>query len=186
MSVAELYASHSRAVWALAHRRLGDSFEADDIAAATFSLLLTIPGPHRQAPPGPEVRAFVLGVCKNLIRRFRRSGARRREVLARYDAEASRAGDDVERTVTMRQQAERLRWALGQLSAEQRDAVIGSALEDYSAADLAVRAGVPEATVRTRIFHARRKLRAVTDPGDEVAAITARSIALNGAARSRE
>jgi RNA polymerase sigma-70 factor (ECF subfamily) len=182
-SVAEVYARHKGAVWALARRRLGDAVDADDIAAATFSLLLTIPGPHRDEPRGPAVRAFVLGVCANLIRRFRRSGARRRAVLARYDAETPRAGDDLERTVALRLQAARLERALGQLSAEQRDALIGSALEEHSAADLARRAGVPEATVRTRLFHARKKLRAIT--GD-VAPITARTIRLNGAPRSRE
>jgi RNA polymerase sigma-70 factor (ECF subfamily) len=183
MSVAEVYARHNRAVWALARRRVGDPVDADDIAAATFSLLLTIPGPHRHAVRGPEVRAFVLGVCANLIRRFRRSGARRRAVLARYHAEPERAGDDVERTVTVRQQAARLARALGELSAEQRDALILSALEEHSAADIARHAGVPEATVRTRLFHARKKLRAITA---DVAPITARTNRLNDATRSRE
>jgi RNA polymerase sigma-70 factor (ECF subfamily) len=195
MSVAEVYASHGRAVWALARRQLGDAVDADDIAASTFSLLLTIPGPHQEGPRGPEVRAFVLGVCANLIRRFRRSGARRREVLARYDAEAPRAGagagDDVERTVAFRQLARRLGRAMAALSPEQRDAVVLSALEEHSAADIAERSGVPEATVRTRLFHARRKLRALTGgEGFGVAAITTPTIRptirLNDATRSRE
>ena len=67
--------------------------------------------------------------------------------------------------------------------AEQRDAVILSALEEHSAADIARHAGVPEATVRTRLFHARKKLRAITA---DVAPITTRTNRLNDATRSRE
>jgi RNA polymerase sigma-70 factor, ECF subfamily len=158
MSVAEVYARHGQAVRALARSRLGDS-DVDDIAAATFSQLLTIPGPHLREPRGPEVRAFVLGVCANLIRRFRRAGARRREVLARYDAEAPRSADDVERIVGQRQLAARLDRALAGLSEAQRTTVLLSAVDDCSAADIARRCGVPEATVRTRLHHARKKLR---------------------------
>jgi RNA polymerase sigma-70 factor (ECF subfamily) len=168
MSVAEVYASHGQAVRALARRQLGDAVEADDIAAATFSLLLTIEGPHQRSTRGPEVRAFVLGVCTNLIRRFRRARARRVEVNARYGKEALRTVDDVERTVAHRELAARLAEALAALPEEQRSVLLLSALEEHSAADIGRMCGIPEATVRTRLFHARRKLREALHPVSRV------------------
>jgi RNA polymerase sigma-70 factor (ECF subfamily) len=168
MSVAEVYATHGEAVRALARRQLGDAVEADDIAAATFSLLLTIEGPHQRSTRGPEVRAFVLGVCTNLIRRFRRARARRVEVNARYGKEAPRAVDDVERTVAHRELATRLALALASLPEEQRSVLLLSALEEHSAADIARLCGIPEATARTRLFHARRKLREALEPTPHV------------------
>jgi RNA polymerase sigma-70 factor (ECF subfamily) len=164
MSVAEVYASHRDAVQALARRQLGDPVDADDIAAATFSLLLTIQGPHTRGQRGPEVRAFVLGVCANVIRRFRRARARRRDVLARYHDEACTSVDDVERTAASRELAARLVRALESLPEEQRTAVMLSAIEGHSAAEIAQHCGIPEATARTRLFHARKKLRLALAP----------------------
>jgi RNA polymerase sigma-70 factor (ECF subfamily) len=158
--VAEVYSEHAEALRSLARRQLGDPVEADDVVAATFSLLMTIKGPHTQDPRGGATRAFAFGVCANLIRRLRRARARRGEVLARYRGEPPTAGEDLERTVAQRQLAARLSEALAELPEEQRTALLLSALEDYSAADIAAIYGVPEATVRTRLFHARRKLRA--------------------------
>jgi RNA polymerase sigma-70 factor (ECF subfamily) len=161
--VGEVYSEHAEALRSLARRQLGDPVEADDVVAATFSLLMTLKGPHTQDPRGGAARAFAFGVCANLIRRFRRARARRGEVLARYRGEPPATGEDLERTVAQRQLAARLAEALAELPEEQRTALLLSALEDYSAADIAAIYGVPEATVRTRLFHARRKLRASID-----------------------
>jgi RNA polymerase sigma-70 factor (ECF subfamily) len=157
--MSELYRSHSEALRSMARRQLGDPVEADDVVAATFSLLMTIQGPHTGDPRASEVRPFVLGVGANLIRRFRRARARGREILQRYRAEAPTHGEDVERTVSQRELAARLAEAIQELPDDQRTALLLSALEEYSAADIAELCGVPEATVRTRLFHARRKLR---------------------------
>jgi RNA polymerase sigma-70 factor (ECF subfamily) len=164
MSLGDVYASHADAVRALARRRLGDAAEADDVTAATFTALMDLDGPHRRDARPPEVRSFVLAVCGNLIKRFRRARARRAEVHARFAEETPRTVDSLERAVMHRELTERLGRALESLSDEQRTTVLLAALEDHSAADIATLTGVPEATVRTRLHHARRKLRDALDP----------------------
>jgi RNA polymerase sigma-70 factor (ECF subfamily) len=164
MSLAEVYVQHGDAVRALARRQLGNAVDADDIAAGTFSLLMTLEGPHTRGGRGPEVRAFVLGVCANLIRRFRRARARRAQVHTRYADEAPAAVDDLERTVACRELAARLSDALASLPEEQRMTLVLSAIGENSSADIARLTNVPEATVRTRLFHARRKLREALQP----------------------
>jgi RNA polymerase sigma-70 factor (ECF subfamily) len=164
MKLDDVYASHADAVRALARRQLGDAADADDVTAATFSTLMDIEGPHRRDAREPEVRSFALAVCANLIRRFRRARARRSEVHAEFASEAPIAVDDLERRIVHRQLADRLARSLELLPEEQRTTLLLSALEEHSAADIARLTGVPEATVRTRLFHARRKLRKALDP----------------------
>ena len=57
----------------------------------------------------------------------------------------------------------RLRTALAGLPPEQRAAVALFHLEDLSVAETAVALNVPEGTVKTRLMHARRKLRTVLE-----------------------
>ena len=56
--------------------------------------------------------------------------------------------------------ARRLVAALSQLSLDQREAVMLCYFEDLPLAQIAAIAGCPEGTVKTRLFHARKALRA--------------------------
>ena len=49
--------------------------------------------------------------------------------------------------------------AMDELPIEQRTALVLCDLEDHTSTEAAAILGVPEGTVRTRLFHARRKLR---------------------------
>src|SRR5437870_4056127 len=55
--------------------------------------------------------------------------------------------------------AERLRGALAELSERRRLAVVLFDVEGYSHAEIARILGIPEGTVRSEVFHARRRLR---------------------------
>jgi RNA polymerase sigma-70 factor (ECF subfamily) len=55
----------------------------------------------------------------------------------------------------------RLRTALGELPERRRIAVVLFDVEGYSHAEIARVLGIPEGTVRSEVFHARRKLRAL-------------------------
>lgn len=61
---------------------------------------------------------------------------------------------------------QRLRAAIQTLPAEQRAAIALFHFEEMSVAEVAVALDVPTGTVKTRLMHARRKLRAVLE-GDE-------------------
>src|SRR5438876_31892 len=54
---------------------------------------------------------------------------------------------------------DRLRSALGELSERRRTAVVLFDVEGYSHAEIAGILGIPEGTVRSEVFHARRRLR---------------------------
>ena len=54
---------------------------------------------------------------------------------------------------------ERLRTALGELPERRRTAVVLFDVEGYSHAEIAGILGIPEGTVRSEVFHARRRLR---------------------------
>ncbi len=58
-----------------------------------------------------------------------------------------------------------MRNALATLSPEQRAAVALFYREDFSVAEIAAALGVPAGTVKTRLMHARRKLRASLEGG---------------------
>ena len=59
----------------------------------------------------------------------------------------------------MRDLAERLRQALNELPERRRMAVVLFDVEGYSHAEIAEILGMPEGTVRSEVFHARRRLR---------------------------
>jgi hypothetical protein len=60
-----------------------------------------------------------------------------------------------------RELAESLTRALDQLPSEQRDALVLCEVEERSAKEAARIVGAKEATIRTRVFHAKKKLRAL-------------------------
>lgn len=51
--------------------------------------------------------------------------------------------------------------ALDRLPLDQRVAIVLSEIEERTSAEIATIVGAPEGTVRTRIFHAKRKLREI-------------------------
>lgn len=63
----------------------------------------------------------------------------------------------------MREDYDRAVRALHRLPPKLRQAVVLRFLEGLSGPEVAAALGVPEATVRTRVYHARRKLRAWLD-----------------------
>jgi RNA polymerase sigma-70 factor (ECF subfamily) len=54
--------------------------------------------------------------------------------------------------------------ALDALPLEQRVAVVLGEIEERTSAEIATIVGAPEGTVRTRIFHGKRKLRELLSP----------------------
>jgi RNA polymerase sigma-70 factor (ECF subfamily) len=91
-------------------------------------------------------------------RHHRRTAARRRQALARLEKrEASETNP--ERDLYRRELGARLARALDDLPHDQRVAFVLCEVEGLTAGEAAPIADAPEATMRTRLFHARRKLR---------------------------
>lgn len=147
----ERYAGQARRV---ARAVLGDPDEADDAAQDGFlSALVKLEQYDARRPFGPWLMRIVANAATD---RRRRRHVRQAELLdpglvgggPRPDTEALRS-----------ELAERLRAALAELSPRRRTAVVLFDVEGYSHAEIAEMLGVPEGTVRSEVFHARRRLR---------------------------
>ncbi len=146
---------HQR-VRVLARRLLWDDAAAEDVVQETFAALPAAIARYRAEA---ALEAFVLAIAVKRSRHHQRAaGRRRRAVEGLGRADGAHAGDP-ERDAYRRQLGERLALALDRLPHAQRVAFVLCEVEDLTAADAASIAEVPEATVRTRLFHARRKLR---------------------------
>jgi len=149
--LAERYAGVARRV---ARAVLGDPDDADDAAQdALLSALVKLDQYDPRRPFGP----WLLGIVANAATdRRRRRKVRRAESL---DPALVAGGTRPDAAAEQRALAERLRGALAELSERRRLAVVLFDVEGYSHAEIARILGIPEGTVRSEVFHARRRLR---------------------------
>lgn len=145
--------------WSPAVRRvtraaLGDPDEADDAAQDAFLSAWTNVGSYDPTRPfGP----WILRIATNrAFDRGRRKKVRAAEPL-NDDRPSGKAGPDTDLERAMLR--ERLDVALAKLPPRQRVAVTMFDAEGYSHSEIADVLGVPEGTVRSDVFHARRALR---------------------------
>ena len=149
----ERYAAQARRV---ARAVLEDPDDADDAAQDAFlSALVKLAQYDPRRPFGPWLMRIVANAATD---RRRRRRVRRTEPLdpgfvgggPRPDADAERAA-----------LGERLRTALDTLTPRRRLAVVLFDVEGYGHGEIAQILGIPEGTVRSEVFHARRQLRAL-------------------------
>jgi len=108
--------------------------------------------------------AWAFQIVTRRCQRLFRGGARDRRLAEALEPEsesesASAASDDPEITADIHQ----VLAALQSLPAPQRSALALFYLESLSVAEIAVALDVPPGTVKTRLMHARRKLRALLE-----------------------
>ena len=142
----------------LARRLLSDDAAAEDVVQDVFTAL---PGAVRSFREDAGLETFVLGIAVKRVRRHRRAAFRRQRALERLGLEDLRQPDDLEGDVYRHQLGRRLACALDRLPLPQRVAFVLCEVEEMTAGQAAHVAACPEATVRTRLFHARRRLREI-------------------------
>ena len=160
-SLADVYDAHHEALRTFALRLVGDEEEAEDLVQETF---LTLAQALRSYRGDSSLRTFVLGIAANHARHHVRAAARRRAAYARVRAEEEHGAVDVrtpEDGTDRRELAAALTRALDELPFDQRLALVLCEVEERTAAEAAKIAAAPEATMRTRVFHAKRKLREI-------------------------
>ena len=147
----ERYAGVARRV---ARAVLGNPEDADDAAQdAMLSALVKLEQYDRRRPFGPWLLRIVANAATD---RRRRRTVRRAEPL---DPGFVAGGPRPDTTAERRALAERLREALAELPERRRMAVVLFDVEGYSHGEIAEILGIPEGTVRSEVFHARRRLR---------------------------
>lgn len=152
-----LYDAHHHVVRAFARRLTGSDAAAEDLVHDVF---VALPSALRGFEGRSSLRTFLLSVAVNHARNARRATARRLSAMERMHAEPDhRHTETPEEERERRELAEMLSRLLDELPMDQRVVVVLCVIEERTSTEAAEIVGVPEATIRTRLFYARRKLR---------------------------
>jgi RNA polymerase sigma-70 factor, ECF subfamily len=149
-----LYARHHVRVFRFVLRLVRDESTAEDLISEVF---LDV---WRQA--GRFEGRSAVSTWMLAIARFKALSALRRRPDAALDEEAAGAiedpTDDPELTLEKKDKSASLRKCLGGLSAEHREIIDLVYYHEKSVEEAAEIVGIPENTVKTRMFYARKKL----------------------------
>lgn len=154
----EVYRAHHVAVRAFANRFLGDAAAAEDLVHDVFVVLR---GAIRRFRGDASLRSFLIAIAIKRSYKHVRSAGRRRAAMAKLAEQPDVSPITPDALVARQQLAHALYAALDQLPGDQRTAFVLCEIDDMTAAEVGVLVDAPEATVRTRLFHARKKLRAL-------------------------
>lgn len=155
-AVAEVYDAHHAAVRAFAKRLLGDAASAEDLVHEVF---VSLPRAVRKFRGDSALRTFLISIAVNHARHHMRAAQRRRRAISAYGDAKLHESVDPEHEARRKELAELLTRALDTLPIEQRVAFVLCEVEERSSREAAEIVGAPEATLRTRLFHAKKKLR---------------------------
>ena len=151
-------------------RRLGASrSESEDLAQEVF---LKVFRNREHYQPGGRFRAFAFRVARNAWIDHRRRGSVRPPSAAggvEEDEARPPVSDDApspEERASRREQAGRVRAALAQLSEGHRMVFELGIQQELPYSEIADLLGIPEGTVKSRMFHAVRKLREMLEGGE--------------------
>lgn len=155
-ALGDLYDLHHASVRAFAVRFLGDAVAAEDLLHDVFvALPAAITGYRGDAP----LRSFLVAMAANQSKNHVRAAVRRRALVQRVGREPADPSVGADDAHEREELARLLQRALDQLSHEHRVAFVLCEIEERTSPAVASMLGIPEATVRTRLFHAKKRLR---------------------------
>jgi RNA polymerase sigma-70 factor (ECF subfamily) len=162
-AVGEAYDAHHEHIRRFARRLVGDEDAAEDLVHETF---LTLPQAIKRFEGRSALRTFLVSIAVNHSRHFVRAATRRRAAIKRAAEEPvapghSGATHSPEQEASRKQLADVLTRCLDRLSVSHRVAFVLCEVEERNSREAADILGVPEGTVRTRLMHAKKKLRAL-------------------------
>ena len=155
-AVGEVYDRYHRAVRAFASRLVGDAAAAEDLVHEVF---VALPRAMKGYRFESSLRTFLISIAVNHARHHVRAATRRRAAVSRLALEPEGSVADPEQLQRRKELASLLTRALDTLPLEQRVTFVLCEVEERSSREVAEITGVPEGTVRTRLHHAKKKLR---------------------------
>ncbi len=157
-----LYDRHSRDVWRVLARVMNGSADVEDVLHATF---LKLPEVASSFDGRPSCRNWLCGVAVRLALRRGRTLERFTRMLSRFArAQWVQPSADPESQNILGEDLAALQRALETLPPKKRAVVVLVELQGMAQEDVARVLGIPAATVRTRLFSARRVLREALGP----------------------
>jgi RNA polymerase sigma-70 factor, ECF subfamily len=161
-AVGEAYDLHHEAIRRFALRLIGDSGAAEDLVQEVF---MALPAAIARFRGESSLRTFLTAIAIHHCRRHVRSASRRRNLGERVlqSVPPSTPATDPERELYRKQLAQALARALDELSLDHRVTFVLCEVEKRTSPEVAEILGIPEATVRTRLFFAKKKLRTLLE-----------------------
>jgi RNA polymerase sigma-70 factor (ECF subfamily) len=154
-----LFTGHQVRVFRFILRMIGDKTIAEDLTSEVF---LDVWRQAGQFEGRSTVSTWMLAMA-----RYKALAARRRRTEDQLDEEVVEAieddGDDPEVAVQKKDRSEILRRCLGKLTADHREIVDLVYYHEKSVDEAAQILAIPENTVKTRLFHARKRLSALAN-----------------------
>jgi RNA polymerase sigma-70 factor (ECF subfamily) len=159
-AVGEVYDEHHQAVRAFARRLLGDETAAEDVVHDVF---VGLPTAVRGFRGESSLRTFLIAMAANHARHHVRGARRRRAATERLSLEPHNGVETPESDARRNELARALTKAMDTLRVDHRITFVLCEIEGRSSREVAEILRVPDATVRTRCHHARKKLRAALE-----------------------
>lgn len=152
-ALAALYRAFERPVYRFIASRLNDPHEAADILHDVFMDIWRVAASFEGRA---QVRTWIFGIAyRKVIDAHRKRG---RVTVTDEVPETGDVSEAADVAFAAQEEAQHLAYCMGTLSDEHRAAVSLAFYDDMTCAEIAAIAGVPEGTVKSRLFHAKRLL----------------------------
>ena len=164
---------HQQTLYRMAWARVRDDDEARDIVQAAFVKAWThLDGYRNEASFLTWMRRIVENLCTDHVRKkIRRRTGSFDEAIAVRDEDGSilevHHEDSPHRALARKELRERIHAALDQLSEDQRQILLLREIDGLAYKEIADHLGIPEGTVMSRLFYARKRVQAILREDDE-------------------
>lgn len=148
-----LYQRHAQAVQRFVQTRIRDHFEVSDIVHNTMLDVWRTAGRFEGRS---NARSWILSIARNKMVDFIRKQSRTE--LAEPDQNAPDESPNAEAVITASQDAAHVRECVDKLPTQQRSAIHLAFFEEMTYGEIAEVNNVPEGTIKTRIYHAKKLL----------------------------
>ncbi|MEM8850291.1 MAG: sigma-70 family RNA polymerase sigma factor [Pseudomonadota bacterium] len=148
-----LYERHAEAAHRFVQTRLRDHFEVADVVHNTMLDVWRSAGRFQGQS---SARSWILSIARNkAVDHIRKAS---RTDLSEPDDALPDDSPDAEAVIAAAQEADRVRACIAKLGEAMRTAIHLAFFEDLTYAEIAQVENVPEGTIKTRIFHAKKLL----------------------------
>lgn len=148
------YAAHGGELYRLANRSLSDGMLAEEAVQETF--LRAWRAAERFDPDLGSLRTWLFAIARNVIIDLSRARAVRPEVTGETGETGEEPGDD---PIEQAMQSWLVEEALGRISGDHRKAIVETYFRGRPYGEVAEELGVPEGTLRSRVFYGLKSLR---------------------------
>ncbi len=158
---------HQQTLYRMAWSRVRDDDEARDIVQAAFVKAWThLEGYRSEASFLNWLRRIVENLCTDHVRKkVRRKTGSFDEAIATRDEDGSilevHHEDSPHKALVRKELRERIHAALDELSEDQRQILLLREIDGLSYKEIADHVGIPEGTVMSRLFYARKRVQAI-------------------------